>query len=348
MDSDRLTWVRARRSRVLALLAGAVFLGSVLSPASGEVGVAEGWRLAVAVTGVPRPVHLDLDAAGRLVVLSHGWRGDVAAEIYRLDLAGGVLDASRALRIVIPFESPRKVSFGSLVVDPRSGDLFLGEENGNRVYRLTAEERLAAFAVGLNHLVGGSSLAFDDRGRLIVLDYASPEVQQRSESPPPPALDSLSGDAYHGPIVLRLDPAEDLPAPRRLDLVGALFPRGRVPRTGGEPLFRFISVAAGPAGELLLLDAVGQLFKLTAESGFQRFAVLPSGHYHRTHMTVARDGSVFVSSGFHVRRLYRIGPTGAVTTIAWDLGDPSGVAVDRAGNVYVGDGALHRIIRISP
>jgi len=193
--------------------------------------VAAGWRLEVAVTGVPRPVHLDLDGAGRLVILSNGWRGEAAAEIYRLDLSGRVLDASRAPRVVIPFEGPRKVGFGSLVVDPRSGDVFLGEENGNRVYRLTADEKFTVFAVGLNHLVGGSSLTFDRGGRLVVLDYASPEVQLRSESPPPAALDSFSSEAYHGPIVLRLDPAEDLPTPRRLDLVGPVFPRGRVSRT---------------------------------------------------------------------------------------------------------------------
>jgi len=34
-----------------------------------------------------------------------------------------------------------------------------------------------------------------------------------------------------------------------------------------EPLFRFISVAVRRAGELILLDSVGQLFTLTAEHG---------------------------------------------------------------------------------
>jgi hypothetical protein len=342
-----LTWRRVIGRRVLALLAAGVLLPGVASPAHGELRVATGWRVEVAVTSVPRPVHLDLDAAGRLVVLSHGWRGDAAAEIYRLDLAGRLVDAARAPRVVIPFEGPRKVAFGSLAVDPRSGDLFLGEENGNRVYRLTAEERLNVFAVGLNHLLGGSSLTFDGGGRLVVLDYASPEVQLRSESPPPPALDSLNSDAYHGPLVLRVDPMDDLPTPRRLDLVGPLFPRGRPPRAGVEPLFRFISVAVGHAGELMLLDSVGQVFKLSAEHGLQRVANLPSGHYHRTHMAMGPDGSLFVSSGFHIRRLYRISPTGAVTTIAWDLGDPGGIAVDRAGSLYVAEGAIHRIIRIS-
>ncbi len=339
---------RLRTRSIFALLAVAALLAGAAARACAELRVAPGWRADVMVTGVPRPVHLDIDAAGRLVILSLGWRGDAAAEIYRLDLTERALEAARAPRVVIPFAGLRKVAFGTLAVDPRSGDLFLGEENGNRVYRLTADERLAVFAVGLNHLLGGSSFAFDGAGRFVVLDYASPEVQLRSESPPPASLESLSSDAYHGPIVLRVNPADDVPLPRRLDLIAPVFPRGRVPRTGVEPLFRFISVAAGHEGELLLLDAVGQVFRLGPEAGFQRLARLPSGHYHRTHMAVAPDGSVFVSSGFHIRQLFRISPSGAVTTIAWELGDPGGIAVDRAGNLYVAEGAIHRIVRISP
>jgi sugar lactone lactonase YvrE len=63
-------------------------------------------------------------------------------------------------------------------------------------------------------------------------------------------------------------------------------------------------------------------------------------------MSVAPDGSVFVSSGFHIRKLYRISRDGAVTIVARELGDPGGVVVDRSGDVYVAETALHRIIRI--
>ncbi len=73
---------------------------------------------------------------------------------------------------------------------------------------------------------------------------------------------------------------------------------------------------------------------------------MPSGHYHRTHMTVGPDGSVFVSSGFHIRQVFRVSPTGAVTVVAQDLGDPEGIAVDDAGDLYVAENALHRVIRI--
>lgn len=323
--------------------------GLLVVAAAAEVEVPPDLHVEVVVVGIPRPVQLVVDPAARLVILSPGWRGDAAAELYRLDLAALPLDASRVPRIVIPFSpGPRKIAFGSLALDPGSGDLFMGEENGNRVYRLSAGRRLTLFGAGLNHLLGGSSLAFDRSGRLVVLDYVSPEVQQRSESPPPASFEALGGDAYHGPVVLRLDPRDDVPLPRRFDLTTPILPRGSSRRTGIEPLFRFISVAPTSADGVVLLDSVGQLFVLASDGVLRLLARLPAGHYHRTHMVVGPDGSVFVSSGFQIRRIFRVSPTGAVTVVARDLGDPEGIAVDDDGALYIAENALHRVIRIRP
>src|SRR3989454_9820084 len=116
---SRLSW--------LAVLLG---LGSGLAPtsASTEGQVAGGFRFEVVATSIPRPAQLALTTAGRLVVLSQGWRGDSAAEIFWLDPRGAVpIDVARAPRVVIPFaEGPRKTAFGSLAVDPRSDDVILG------------------------------------------------------------------------------------------------------------------------------------------------------------------------------------------------------------------------------
>ena len=338
----------ARRACQVAVAAVAVTLALAVAPAGAEVEVAPGLRVEVVATGLPRPVHVDIDAAGRVVVLSHGWRGDAAAEIFRLDPRGLPIDASRVPRVVVPFEAPRKVAFGSLAIDPVSGDLFLGEENGNRVYRLATPGKLTLFGTGLNHLVGGSALAFDPAGRLVAIDYASPDAQLRSERPPPPGLEWLAGEAYHGPIVIRLDPRDDLALPRQLDLVPPVFPRAPAQRAGIEPLFRFVSVAVAPDGGLVFLTSVGEILVVGSDGVARRRVRLPSGHYHRTHMTVGADGSVYVNSGFHIRLLYRVTPAGAVTTVARELGDPGGIAVDAAGRLYVAEGALHRIIRIVP
>lgn len=342
---SRLTCLRRSR-RVLA--PGLVTLLIATGPAT-AVDVPDGYRVEVVVSGVPRPAQLALDASRSLVILSHGWEGASAAEVYRVDLADLPLDAGRRPRLVIPFsEGPRKVAFGSLAVDPRSGDLFLGEENGNRIYRLVGADRLSPFAAGLNHLLGGSTLAFDPRGRLVVLDYASPEAELRSEAPPPASFEGLSGGAYHGPVVIRVDPTDDVPLPRRLGIVAPLLPKGPARPPGIEPLFRFISVATLASGDIVALDSVGEVLVVEGDGRVRALARLPAGHYHRTSMAVGPGGDVFVSGGFQIRRIFRVSPTGVVTTVARNLGDPEGIAVDEAGNLYVAENALHRVIRISP
>jgi len=135
--------------------------------------------------------------------------------------------------------------------------------------------------------------------------------------------------------------------PRRLDLVPPFFPRWWI-SPPGEPLTRFMAVVARSDGTLLLLDSLGQVFRLTDAGDLHAVTRLPAGHYQRTSLAVARDGTLFLSTGFHVRRLFRVSPGGVVTTIASDLGDPGGVAVDNEGRIYVAETALHRVIRIRP
>ena len=342
------------RTRIPVLFAWLVLavLGSLLfaspRPAAGA-DVLEGFRVEVVVTGIPRPIQLAHGADGMLMVLGHGWRGDAAAELYRIDLRGSLpVDAARAPRIVIPFASePRKTVFGSLALDSRTGNLYLGEENGNRIYRLGADQHLRAVAVGLNHLLGGSAIALDEQGRLVFLDYASPEMHLRSETPLPPSLSWLTEEGYRGPEVFRVDVDEGRPLPRRADLLPPILPRRETPRAGQEPMWRFIGVTAS-GDDLVLLSAVGEVFRLGPDAELRLLARLPAGHYHRTNMAIGPDGSVFVCGGFHIRRIFRISPSGDVSTVASELGDPGGIVLDRDGALYVAETALHRIIRISP
>jgi hypothetical protein len=331
-------------SRVLAAVALVAALAAPVR-GTGSPQIGPGHQLEVVATGLLRPVQLAFDPGGRLVVLSHGRRDDDAAEVLWLDLRSGLpVDASISPRVVIPFpEQRRKNVFGSLAAAPDSDDLYLGEENGNRVYRLSGDNRLVAVAVGLNHLVGGSGIATDGRGRLIVLDFASADTQLRSESRPPPGLDTLVTESYQGPLIFRVDFRERSVLPRRLDLLPPLYPRGWK-RPGGEPP-RFVSVAAAPGDGLVLLDSLGQVFRLSA-GDLQQVSRLPSGHYHRTNLAVAADGTIYVSSGFHIRRIYRITAAGAVSVVASDLGDPAGIVVDAQGWLYVAESTFHRVIRI--
>src|SRR2546428_8970523 len=210
----------SRFSAALAAALIAVAAGLAARPgAASSVQTAPGLIAEVVVTDVGRPIQLAFDRGGRLVVLSHGRRGDAAGEIHRLDVTRSLpIDAARAPRVVIPFsEAPRKPTLGSLALDPRTGDLYLGEENGNRVYHLSTDSRLTAVAVGLQHLVGGSSIALDGDGRLVTVDYASPETQGRAEVPPPPGLHGL-GTGYQGRLILRVSLGAGDALPGRIDL----------------------------------------------------------------------------------------------------------------------------------
>jgi hypothetical protein len=283
-------------------------------------------------------------------VLSAGAFGAAAGEIYRLDLRGPLpIDAARMPRVVIPFaDEIRKAVLGSLAVDPRNGSLFLGEENGNRIYRLGDDPRLQPVAVGLNHLVGGSALTLDRLGRLVFVDYAGSEAHLRSETPLPPSLSWLVDEGYRGPLVFRVDPAEDRPLPRRADLLVPILPRRESPRPDREPMWRLIGVTATPGDDLVFLSSVGEVLRLAPDGELRLVVRLPAGHYHRTNLTSAPDGSIFVCAGYQIRKIFRISPAGRVSVVASELGDPGGIVLDAKGALYVPEAAVHRIIRIAP
>jgi hypothetical protein len=308
-----------------------------------------GQGLEVVATGVPRPLQLALDGRA-LVVLGPGALGDVAGEIHRVDLSGPLpIDLSREPRVRIPYADARMASLGSLALDPVTGQLLLGEENGRRLYRLSADERLTLYAVGLRRLVGGSSLAFDQLGRLLVLDHIDPTVSPE-EDRGPPGLEDLRSEDYRGPLLFALAMESTVPLPRRLEQLAPMFPRAWGGRKGGALLPRLISLAPLPGGGLVLLSSVGELFRLTSGGTLVSLARLPPGHgeYNRTNLAVAPDGTLFVSTGFHVGRIYRVSPDGGLTTVIANLGDPEGLALDGAGYLYIAESSLHRIVRLRP
>jgi len=332
------------------VVAALIWLFGLSSHPAEGVDVSPGLRVDVVATGIPRPIQLALDARGGLVVLSPGWHGDAAGEIYRLDLRRLLpIDATRVPRVVIPFaDEPRKIVIGSLALDPRSGDLFLGEENGNRIYRLGDNQRLQAMIVGLNHLLGGTALTLDRQGRLVVLDFASPETHLRSEAPLPPSLRWLVDEGYRGPLVFRIDPREERPLPRRADLLTPILPRREAARLDREPMWRLIGVTATPADDLVFLSSVGEVFRFGSDGELRLVVRLPAGHYHRTNLTAGPDGSIFICAGYQIRQIFRISPAGQVDVVASELSDPGGIVLDADGALYVPEAALHRVIRIAP
>jgi hypothetical protein len=324
-----------------AVLAALLCVWLAATPAAVHPGAA----VEVIGVAVPRPLQLVFDDHA-LVVLSPGARGDTAGEIYRLDLGGDApRDLSSHPRVRIPFVDSRPAALGSLAIDPKTRDLFLGEENGTRVYRLTRDEQLTLYATGLRRLGGGSTLAFDRSGNLLIVDLADPALS-RAEERVPPGLEQFREEDYRGPLVFRLALDPTIPVPRRLDGLAPLFPRAWGGKSGGAHLPRLISLAARAGDDLVFLTSSGELFRLGSDGALAPFARLPRGQYTRTNMVGAPDGTVFVSGGFQVGALFRVSRDGSVTVVASHLADPQGIALDAEGNLYLAESALHRIVRV--
>jgi hypothetical protein len=320
------------------IVAAAALGSAALAP---EAAVPPGFE--VVATGLPRPLQLALDRR-TLVVLGAGPRGDSAGEIHRLDLDGPLpTDVTHRPRVQIPYRAERPATLGSLAREPTTHDLFLGEENGSRVYLLDREERLTLYVDGLRRLGGGSTVAFDGAGRLVLVDHADPHIAAEPERPPS-GLEHLRDEDYRGPLVFRLTLDPTLPLPRRADLIPPLFPRAWGGRAGGGLLPRLVAVA--PVGDgLVVLSSSGALFRVTSDAGLVPFATLPHGQYLRINMVGAPDGGLFVSGGFTVAMLFRVSANGEVTTLAGPLGDPQGLAL-ADGHLYVAESSLHRIVRL--
>lgn len=323
---------------------GAVAAALALTALAGPAAPAAKSGLDVVATGIPRPLQLAVDG-GSLLVLSPGLGGDSAGELYRIELgAEEAVDLGRQPRLRIPFTDSRMATLGSLVLRPSTTEVFLGEENGQRVWRLAADGRLTAYAVGLRRLGGGSTLVFDAHGRLVIVDYVDPRVTPAEERLP--GLEQFRDEDYRGPLVFRLALEPDIQLPRRLDRLAPFFPRGWGGPAGGGLLPRLISVAALPGGHLAVLTSAGELLRLGGDGALAAWTRLPPGQYNRTSMATAADGTLFVSGGFHVSAIFRVTPAGNVTVVADSLADPEGVALDARGDLYVAESSFHRIVRL--
>ena len=323
--------MRLGGSSVCALLCGAM-----LSPAAAVIApIPE-----VAVRGVPRPLQLAWDG-GALLVLSPDARGESAGEIYRVRLDEEAVDLSNQPRTRLPFAHKGARTIGSLAVEPTSGALFLGEENGRRVWRLGADGRLTAYATGLRRLAGGSTLAFDKSGRLVLLDHADPFLSPQEDGPA--GLEHFRDDEYRGPVVHRLALDAAVPMAGRIGAVAPLFPRGWGNRSAALPHLVAVAVSGD---ELRVLSSSGELYRLADEGRPMLVAKLPRREYTRANMLTAPDGTVFVSGGFHSGTVFRVSVDGTVSVVAADLADPAGIALDHRGWLYIAESAQHRILRV--
>ena len=303
-------------------------------------------RFEVVATGIPRPAQLALDGS-TLIALGPGVRGDVAGELYQVELDQPLpvdltLRASRRLA----FSGGRTATLGSVALDPATHRLFLGEENGTRIYRIERGGDMVPYATGLHRVPAGGALAVDAEGRLLVLDYVDRRLAP-GEEPLPRGLEPLRDEDYRGPLVFRVSSDPTVALPRHLDRAIPIFPKlGAAPVRG--LLGYFTAVVPLPAGDVALIEPTGALFRLRPDGAVSPLARLPRGlgEYNRISAVAGRDGTLFVSGGFHVGRVFRVSPAGVVETVAEGLQDPQGLALDEGSHLYIAESSRHRIVRL--
>ena len=280
---------------------------------------------------VNSPYGLAIDLLGNLYVADLG-----NARIRRISATGIISTvAGGGAGEVSFFGAPMKGTDAklnsprNLAVDS-SGQLYIADFGANRVYRLSTDGQLT-------HLVGAAAAGNSpDNATALTAPLKSPTAL---------ALDRAGAlyiaDSGNGTI-------------RRLQR-GLL---GRVTSTAGfNPAIRFATITGlaidGASGDLYVAEGRDTpLRRITPASDAFSFA------YGARDVAVDATGSVWLADGPFVRKLSRLGAEVIAGTGNFQFGgdggvavearlrSPSGVAVDKAGNVYVADTANHRVRRI--
>lgn len=307
-----------------------------------SLALAEGYRLEVVAEGLRLPQGLEVDPPAAVWILSRGHPGTGAGTVRRVPLFGSVpVDATRLPEVPIPFASPTAAfAAGSLVRDPRSGDLFVAEARGRHVFRVSPVGRATLFARGAAALADARALAFDLDGRLLVLDIVGRAPVADPEADP---LRELLGgpEPYQGPVVYALRADEPVPLPRNLEHAAVRFPPAAIlrqarllPRYRGLVVLRSGAlVAHAPGGVVDRLEPDGTIVPVARLSGADAMAAGPAGElYVLDHLG---------------GRLLRLGPDGTVRPLAQGLTRPATLAVLDDGTLVVAEDT-GRLLRIHP
>jgi sugar lactone lactonase YvrE len=239
-----------------------------------------------------------------------------------------------------------------------TGNLLVASPGNRRIYRVLADGRISSYAGNGEYdfsgdggpainarLASPGSLAVDRDGNLFIVDYFNSRVRKVS---PDGIITTVAGngtwgasgdggsatDAALAPISAAVDGNADLFIGNDLGGVRKVTPDG---------LIANVSSIRGPAA----VDAQGNLFVADIHLGWV------SG------LAVDDAGNVYIAASAQVRRL---SPDGGIATVAGNgvpgfSGDgglaiaaqvnPTGVAIDHAGNLFIADGGNSRIRKVS-
>lgn len=325
------------------------------------------------------PYGLSLDAQGNLYIADLG-----NARIRRVALdgtittiagggavpAGGANDGSPATMVAL--SAPRNLAFDG------SGNLYISDFNGERVYLLTPNGSLTTFvgtgAVGsagdngpatvaqLNHPAG---LAFDAQGSLYIADSGNHLVRRvtqgaitsyaRASTPAGLTFDGIGNlyiaDISAGDIVV-ISPsgaASTLPVP-----------------AADVSVSIGVGVYASVGTEVLLIGAGYSVAAVAGGGNLARGDGGPATEARLSHpsgVAVDSSGNVYIADRDN-NRIRSVHPDGTIVTVAGngfagnpgdggpaiqaELNSPSSVTVDSSGNLYIADTGNARIRKVTP
>lgn len=333
---------------VIVLLLGLVPAAGVAQDWSGAslragptLRVPEGYRVEVLGVGFRLPQDLAFDPPDGLWVLSQTGRSDEAGTLMRLSIAGSdPVPAATLPTIGIPFSpDPARFRPGSLARHPTTGELFVAEQSGRHIFRVSPTGQASLYARGLNLLADTKALSFDGEARLLVLDASGRSlVADRDAGPPRDWFGD--GERYVGPLLYRLRVDEPRPAPRNLEHAIPVFPPRRL-REAGAQLGRYEGgVLALAGGDLILSGSGGRIDRLRLDGTITPVArIVPAGR------VVAVDGGGDLYAVDYLGgRLVRVTRDGTVHRLIEGLARPAAVTV-AAGAIFVAEDT-GRILRI--
>jgi hypothetical protein len=302
-----------------------------------------GYRLEVVAVGFPLPQDLAVESAGAVWLLGQADRaGGGAGTLVRIPLdAPGPLQAASLPAISIPFaDHASRFRVGSLARHPATGLLFVAEQSGHHVFRVTPEGDVVLYARGLDVLAAAKALAVDVDGRLVVLDFAG---RAMVADPGTTALRELFGDAdrYVGPVLHRLRVDEARPLPRNLAHVTPFFPP-RALRQRGAALPRYPSLVALATGDLALSGPAGEIDRLRPDGTLVPIARVPAARV----LAAGPDGELYAVDSLG-GRIFRVGPDGTVEPFVEGLVRPAALAVLPDGSLVVAQDTM-RVVRLRP
>jgi sugar lactone lactonase YvrE len=275
------------------------------------------------------------------------WASGFAAVLLALAIIAGLLYSRNVAGTQpggpqkTPHASPaRLISPEGLATAP-DGSLYVSDFEGNRVYRLQPDGSLVTVAGGgskhegpatQTNISGPAGLVFDQSGNLYIADNTGGTIRRVDRNGMLTTFASFPGLGFeNGPAGVAFDTTGVLYVGTFNGEVYAIQP------TGSKRVLDLSAVPPPVVPAYLAFDSAGNLY--VADRNPQQSGIIGGGCRI---IRVKPDRSVSVIAGTGV-----CGYSGdGGPAVEAKLADPTSIALDSAGNIYVADSNNHRIRRI--